>query len=58
MLLGDTVNTAARMEATGIPGYVQISEASKNRLSNTYQLEKRGSIEIKGKGHMTTWLLK
>ena len=56
---GDTVNVASRMESTGIPGKVQISET-------TYDLVKlipdltylpRGEIEVKGKGLMKTWLL-
>ncbi|TAE55786.1 MAG: adenylate cyclase [Nostocales cyanobacterium] len=57
-LWGDTVNTASRMESHGIPGCIQVSENSYHLLKEKYILEKRGSVEIKGKGQMTTYLLK
>ncbi len=56
-LWGDTVNTAARMETTSLPGRVQVSEATKEHLGSVFGLEPRGSIDIKGKGTMATWLL-
>ena len=56
-LWGDSVNTAARMESHGIPGKIQVTEAIFNRLRNNFIFEKRGKIEIKGKGLMETYFL-
>ncbi len=57
-LWGDTVNVASRMESSGEPGRIQVTEATYQCLSDRYQFEKRGSINIKGKGAMTTyWLI-
>jgi adenylate cyclase len=56
-LWGDTVNIASRMESHGIPGTIQLSNASRELLDGKYRLTPRGAIEIKGKGAMETWLL-
>jgi len=54
-LWGDTVNTAARMQATGIPGRVQISESARKRISQgPHQFESR-VVEVKGLGSLTTF---
>lgn len=57
-LWGDAVNTAARMESHGVPGEIQVTEAVYLGLSDRYHFEERGSTDIKGKGSMTTYLLK
>ena len=57
-LWGDTVNTASRMESHGIPGTIQLTENTYQRLQERYILSKRGAIDIKGKGEMTTYFLK
>ena len=57
-LWGDTVNTASRMESHGIPGTIQLTEDTYQRLHERYVLSKRGEIDIKGKGQMTTYFLK
>jgi len=54
---GDTVNTASRMESHGIGGQIQVSHATYKVLKDKYILKKRGSIEIKGKGKLTTYWL-
>ena len=56
-LWGDAVNTASRMESTGIPGRIQVSESSKILLESSYDLEHRGPVEVKGKGQMDTYFL-
>ncbi|XWK90319.1 MAG: adenylate/guanylate cyclase domain-containing protein [Phormidium sp.] len=56
-LWGDTVNTASRMESQGIPGAIQVSNTTYQLLKGKYKLTKRGSIPIKGKGEMVTYLL-
>ena len=57
-LWGDTVNTASRMESHGIPGEIQVPEATYRVLDTDYVLVERGQLTVKGKGDMTTWLLK
>ncbi|XP_059472836.1 atrial natriuretic peptide receptor 1 isoform X3 [Neocloeon triangulifer] len=59
-LFGDTVNTASRMESSGLALRIHVSDATKQILSRfgTFQLELRGEVELKGKGRVTTyWLL-
>jgi len=55
---GDSVNMASRMEKTGLPDTIQVSEATYQLLKNNHKLELRGLIEIKGKGNVNTYLLK
>jgi class 3 adenylate cyclase len=56
-LWGDTVNTASRMETTGIPGCIQITERTRELLGDRYVLRERGKIQVKGKGKMLTYFL-
>jgi class 3 adenylate cyclase len=56
-LWGDMVNTASRMESTGLPGTIQVTEATYKRLHNEYRFKARGEIPIKGKGLMRTYFL-
>jgi adenylate cyclase len=56
-LWGDTVNTASRMESSGIPGRIQVTPAVVDALRDDYAFEDRGEIEVKGKGLMRTFLL-
>lgn len=56
-LWGDTVNLASRMESHGLPGRIQVTETSYQRLQNLYSFEERGLIAIKGKGLMKTYLM-
>lgn len=58
-LWGDAVNTASRMESHGLPGKIQVSASTYEFLKEDYLFEKRGLIEVKGKGVMKTyWLIK
>lgn len=57
-LWGDTVNVAARMEATGFSGSIQVTDVTYELLKDKYMFERRGVIPVKGKGDMMTyWLL-
>jgi class 3 adenylate cyclase len=56
-LWGDTVNTASRMESTGEPGRIQVTARTAERLGEMPGLHERGSIAVKGKGPMATFLL-
>ncbi len=56
-LWGDTVNTASRMESSGLPGCIQVTEATWLRVRDRYPWQVREGVEVKGKGLMTTYLL-
>ena len=57
-LWGDTVNVAARMESSGMPGLIQVTASTYERLQYKYLFKERGIIPVKGKGNMKTyWLL-
>nr|WP_272871546.1 adenylate/guanylate cyclase domain-containing protein [Ruegeria lacuscaerulensis] len=43
---GETVNIAARMESSGIPGTAQVSEVFASRLTKTIKFEERRSITV------------
>jgi class 3 adenylate cyclase len=56
-LWGDTVNTASRMETTGVPGCIQVTERTRQLLGERYVFQERGVIQVKGKGKMRTYFL-
>lgn len=56
-LWGDTVNTASRMESHGIPGRTQVPQGTYDLIAHHFRFEERGTIEVKGKGHMKTYFL-
>lgn len=56
-LWGDAVNLASRMESHGIVGKIQLSETTYLHIKDDYKLEKRGLIQVKGRGEVTTYLL-
>ncbi|XP_058047646.1 guanylyl cyclase C [Ahaetulla prasina] len=59
-LFGDTVNTASRMESTGLPLRIHVSGSTIDILKRTdcqFQYEERGETYLKGKGtEITYWL--
>ena len=54
---GDAVNVASRMESTGVAGRVQVPPDVYERLKGEFVFEDRGTVEVKGKGLLHTWLL-
>ncbi|KAM5248530.1 guanylate cyclase D-like [Ctenodactylus gundi] len=60
-LFGDTVNTASRMESTGLPYRIHISGSTVEALlslNEGYKIDLRGQTELKGKGmEETYWLV-
>ncbi|HEY9839761.1 MAG TPA: adenylate/guanylate cyclase domain-containing protein [Candidatus Obscuribacterales bacterium] len=56
-LWGDVVNTASRMESHGVPGRIHLTGSTSQHLDESFLLESRGIIEVKGKGEMHTWFL-
>jgi adenylate cyclase len=57
-LWGDTVNTASRMESSGVAQEIQVTRAVYDKLVGKFEMEGRGTIKVKGKGEMETYLLK
>ncbi|XP_043974897.1 retinal guanylyl cyclase 2 [Gambusia affinis] len=59
-LFGDTVNTASRMESTGLPYRIHVNCSTVKilrSLNDGYKIEVRGKTELKGKGiEETYWL--
>ncbi|KAM8899750.1 retinal guanylyl cyclase 1 isoform 1-T3 [Spinachia spinachia] len=60
-LFGDTVNTASRMESTGLPYRIHVNKSTVdvlNSLNLGYKIDTRGMTELKGKGiEYTYWLV-
>ncbi|GAB1296283.1 Retinal guanylyl cyclase 1 [Apodemus speciosus] len=60
-LFGDTVNTASRMESTGLPYRIHVNMSTVGilrALDQGFQMECRGRTELKGKGvEDTYWLV-
>jgi adenylate cyclase len=56
-LWGDAVNTASRMESHGTPGQIQVTRTTYELLKDAFVLERRGTVNVKGKGDMETWYL-
>ena len=54
---GDTVNVASLMESHGVAGRVQVSDSTRRRLGEPFQLEKRGVLEADGNGEVETWFV-
>jgi adenylate cyclase len=55
---GETVNLASRLESYGLPGEIQVSDAVRTALGDSFVFEPRGAVEVKGVGRIETWLLK
>ena len=55
---GDTVNVASRMESTGRPGYVHVTEGTYTLTKDVFVYNDSEEIEVKGKGRMKTYFIK
>jgi len=55
---GETVDLASRLESHGLPGAIQVSDAAREALGDSFVFVSRGPIEVNGIGLMETWLLK
>ena len=54
---GDAVNLAARLENSGEPGRIQVSNGFRDALTDQFAFTRRGATEIKGVGREDTWFL-
>jgi class 3 adenylate cyclase len=54
---GDTVNTAKRMESSGLPDRIHVSAATRQLLGGGFRCEPREPLAVKGKGLMETYFL-
>lgn len=52
---GDTVNVASRLETTGGPGRIQLSEETAMRVTHRFKLSDPMDLRIKGKGQARTF---
>ena len=55
-LWGETVNLAARMESSGVPGRIQVAASTAALLDDRWTLEPR-DVDVKGLGPMRTYLI-
>jgi adenylate cyclase len=55
-LWGETVNTASRMESSGIAGRIQVAESTMRRASPEFVFVER-VVDLKGLGKVTAYLL-
>ena len=56
-LWGDTVNTASRMQSSGVPGRIHVAQSTRDLLRDECAFEEREPVEVKGLGSMTTYLV-
>jgi class 3 adenylate cyclase len=45
------------MESQGLPGKIQVTAATYELLKDNFLLERRGTLDVKGKGEMVTYWL-
>ena len=55
---GDTVNTASRLESSGVPGRINISRTTYEAVKHLFACEHRGQIEAKNKGDIDMYFLR
>ncbi len=57
-LWGQTVDTASTMTSHGIPGAIQISQSTRDRLGERYLYDERGTFFLESGEEITTYLLR
>jgi len=60
-LFGDTMNTASRMESTGVSNRIQLSSSTADLLTSNgkehWIIKRQKKVRVKGKGELTTYFL-
>jgi class 3 adenylate cyclase len=56
-LWGPAVNLASRMESNGVAGCIQVTDATRELLGDSYEVEPRGTLDLKGIGPTDAWLV-
>ena len=56
-LWGDTVNTASRMQSSGVAGRIHVAASTHKLLRDAWLFEELEPVDLKGLGPMTTYLL-
>ena len=54
---GDAVNTASRMQSSGAPGRIHVTEEIHAQLRQDFRFEARGRVMVRGKGLLETYFL-
>ena len=54
---GDTVNTASRLESSGVPGKINISLSTYEAVKHLFACEHRGQVKAKNKGDIDMYFL-
>lgn len=54
---GDAVNVASRMESTGEPGRIVLSDTTYNLVRDRFACTHRGTVEAKNRGSLETYFL-
>ena len=54
---GDTVNVASRMESSGTPMKIHVSDVTYKQTKDKFEYSDKVSLDIKGKGNMLTYYL-
>jgi len=56
-ILGDTVNTASRIEHASEAMQINVSQSSRSLAESEFEFSDRGAIEVKGKGRLEMYFL-
>ena len=56
-MFGDTVNTASRMESSGEPGKVNISDVTYQLIKDQFNCVYRGKLAAKNKGEIDMYFV-